>query len=66
MYVCVLIAGAMAHVNGKLEHSETITLQIFPEECISFLLFYRLGRQIKEDKNPHHTILTNPVHGHSG
>ena len=39
MYVCVLIAGAMAHVNGKLEHSETITLQIFPEECISFLSF---------------------------
>lgn len=66
VHVCILIAGAMTHINGELEHGEAITLQIFPEKSVSLLLFHRSGRQIKEDKNPHHAILTDPAHGHSG
>ena len=65
MYRCILAAGAMADINGKLEHRESIALQILPKIGIGFLVFLRFRRQIKKNQHPHDPVFTETIHQNS-
>ena len=44
MHVRVLATGAMTHIDGKLEHRETVFQDFFPEIGVGFAFLLRLGR----------------------
>ena len=63
MHLSVFHAGAMADINRKLEHCETVTLQILAEKSISLFVPLCFGREVKENKYPHNPVFAETV-GH--
>ena len=58
--ISVFHAGAMAQVDGELEHGETIFLQLLTEGGIRLPLLLGLGGKVEEHKNPHDAVLAEP------
>lgn len=61
MYLRILHAGTMAHIDGKLKHCKPILLQGLTKISIRFLVLFRFRRKIKENKYPHNSVFTQPV-----
>ena len=60
MHIRVLLAGAMPHINGELEHSEPVLHQLLSEIRRGLPLLFGLCRQIKKHENPHNLVFTEP------
>lgn len=56
VYFHVFLAGAVAHIYGKLEHGETVALKVFAEFSIGFFVLLGFGRKVEEHKYPHNTV----------
>ena len=57
MYIRILPAAAMPHINGVLHHGKSIFLQIFPELCIVFPVLLGFRWQVKKDEDPQNLVL---------
>lgn len=49
VYVSVLVAHAMADVDGKLEHVKPVLQQLLPKARVCFPVGFRFRRQVEED-----------------
>ena len=59
----VLHAGAVAHVDGELEHREAVALQVLAEQGVSLLVALRLGGKVEKHEYPHNPVFAETV-GH--
>ena len=66
VYRRIIHAGTMPHIDGKLEHAESIHLQTFSKERIFPFVFLGLCWQIKEYEYPHDAIFTKSIHSYEG
>ena len=57
MDIHVLAAGTMTDIDRELKHRKAITLQILSELGSSLAFFLGVCRQVKENENPHNSIL---------
>ena len=63
MDIGIFSTGTMACIDGELEHVEAILEKFFSEGGIVFPVFFRVGRQVEENEDPHNPVFANPVHG---
>lgn len=61
----VLSTGTVAHIDGKLEHRETIAQQLFAEVGGGLAFLFCLGGEVEEDEQPHDAVFAEAVHGYS-
>lgn len=52
---------AVADIDRKLKHGESVAKQLLAEQSIRLALLLGLGRHIKEYENPHDAIFTEAV-----
>lgn len=56
MYIGVFAAGAVANIDGKLEHGKAIGHYFLAESGSSFVIFFTYHRQIEKNKYPHNSV----------
>ncbi len=61
MYLGILTTGAVAHINGKLKHGESVAHEFFAEVGVCLSLFLGIGRQVEKNKYPHDTVFAETV-----
>lgn len=63
VYCGILHAGAMADIDRKLEHGESVTAQILTKKRVSLFVFLGVGGQVEKYKYPHNSVFAKSVHG---
>jgi len=52
----VLAAGAVAHVDGELEHGETVGQEVLSEVGGGFAFLFGVGGEVEENEQPHDAV----------
>ena len=66
MYLRILIRGAMAQIDGKLKHSETVSYQAFSEIGRGLAFLFSVRWQVEKNEHPHNTVFFVSTHQNSG
>lgn len=62
MHCRIFPTRTMAHIDGILEHNETVADQFLPEFSSSLALLFSLCREVEKYKYPHNTVFIQAFH----
>lgn len=66
VYGGILAADTVAHVDGELEHRETVAQQMFAKIGSGLPFAFGVGGEVEEDKEPHDAVFAEAIHYISG
>ena len=64
MYVGILTAGTVAHIDGKLKHGESVAHQFFAEHGGGVTFPLCVGGKVEKYEYPHNTVLAETYVAH--
>ena len=56
MHLCVVHTGTVPHIDGELEHGESVLYNVFSELCCRSSFLFSFRRQVIEDEHPHDSV----------
>ena len=63
VYFGIFAAGTVAHVDGELEHGETVAQEVLAEVGCRFPFALGFGGKVEKYKYPHNSVFAEAVHG---